>query len=167
MQVILAVIALLIGSSIGKMVEKTVKRVLHELEANAVLRKVVGAKVLLEEACSIAAKWLVYVMAVIIALKQLGIETLALNIFVGAIILFSTIALLLALRDAIPNAVGGLLIFHRGTLRKGDIIRLKDVEGRVHEISLLQTIVETKEGDMMYIPNSALVSELFWKKKAK
>lgn len=161
----LALMALFIGCIIGKMVEKTVKRMLHELEVNTVIKKIVGVRILVEEGCSISAKWIVYVMASIIALKQLGIETLALNILFGGIILFVVIALLLALRDAFPNAIGGIIIFKRGTIKKGDVIMVKDITGKVLEMSLLQTIVETKNGDIMYVPNAALVRELFQKKK--
>lgn len=164
-QLMLAFVILLIGCIIGKIVEKTVGSVLHGIEVNALLKKLAGTKILLEEALSKVTKWLVYIMTWIIALKQLGIETIVLNILFWSIILFCLIGALLGLRDFIPNALGGLLMYKKGILKKGEVIRVTDVEGRIKSITLVQTILETKNGDMIYIPNATLVKELFWKKK--
>ncbi|MBI4441087.1 mechanosensitive ion channel [Candidatus Woesearchaeota archaeon] len=163
-QLLMAFAVLLIGGIIGKLVEKTVGRTLHELELNILFRRMLGTKVMLEELLSGAAKWLIYVMTLLIALKQLGIENIVLYTLLGSILLFCLIGLLLGLRDFIPNAVSGLLLYKRGTITEGDIIKVKDIEGRVKSITLVQTILETKNKDSIYIPNAALVRE-FWKKK--
>lgn len=162
---LLALVILFIGGIIGKVTEKMIRRILHELELNLLLRKIIGAKVLLEEAISLGIKWLVYIMTVIIALKQLGIEIIVLNILFAGIVLFCTIGLLLGLRDFIPNAVGGLLLYKKKTIKQGDIIRINDIEGKIKEMTLVQTILETKNREMIYVPNAYLVKEYFWKKR--
>ncbi len=163
--ILMAVVILFIGGIIGKITEKTIQRILHELELNLLLRRFLGTKVLFEEAVSLGIKWLVYIMTMIIALKQLGIETIVLNILFAGIVLFCIVGILLGLRDFIPNAVSGLLLYKKKAIKQGDVIRVKDIEGKVKEMSLVQTILETKNKDIIYVPNACLVKEYFWKKK--
>ena len=162
---LLAVIILLIGGIIGKIFEKAMMRILHELEVNILIKRCVGYRVLVEEAISKAILWFVYITSFVIALSQLGIETLVLNILIGGIIIFVLIGVLLAVKDFIPNTIGGIVIRQRAAFKEGDSIKVKDIDGKVKSISLIQTILETKNGDMIYIPNATLVKELFWKKK--
>jgi len=162
---LLALVTFFIGGIIGKISEKTIRRILHEMELNLLLRRLLGGKILLEEAISLGIKWLVYIMTLIITLKQLGIETIVLNILFAGIVLFCVVGVLLGLRDFIPNAVSGMLLYKKRVIAVGDIICVKDIEGRVKKMTLVQTILETKNRDIIYVPNAYLVKEYFWKKR--
>ena len=51
--------------------------------------------------------------------------------------------------------VGGVAI-SLGVIQPGDLVTIQGVTGTVHDITWRQTVVRTRSGDMMVIPNSVL-----------
>jgi small conductance mechanosensitive channel len=62
----------------------------------------------------------------------------------------------LGIKDFIPNAVAGFFIQHKKELKVGQKIKIKGMQGTITEITLLETKIETKTGDVIFIPNSVL-----------
>jgi small-conductance mechanosensitive channel len=63
--------------------------------------------------------------------------------------------------------MSGIRIYRNGFFLEGDTIVMDNIEGKIVHISLLETHVETKNGDLINIPNSNFVKKNVTKKKAK
>ena len=128
---IAAVIILIVGFIIAGILSKLLRKVLRELETNKILKEQGGIKLPIEEFLSSGLKYVIYLVAVIMALSQLGLTTTTLQIILAAILVIIIIFIILAVKDFIPNAVSGFLIYQRNTIKKGDVIRIKNIEGKV------------------------------------
>tara|TARA_Y100000310_G_scaffold302635_1_gene340187 strand:- start:29140 stop:29679 length:540 start_codon:yes stop_codon:yes gene_type:complete len=160
-----AVVVLLIGFIVARILSKLTKRILNELEIDKVLKEQTNIKTPLEEFLSSTVKYLVYFIAVIIALNQLGLTTTVLQI-----ILFSLLAILvgfiiLAFKDFIPNIVAGFFIHQKAKIKPGDKIIVKDIQGQVIHVDLTETRIRTKKKDIVFVPNSLLMKNEITKLK--
>ncbi|MBS3108415.1 mechanosensitive ion channel [Candidatus Woesearchaeota archaeon] len=151
---IAAVIILIAGFILAGVLSKLLKKVLRELETNKILREQANVKLPVEEFLSAGLKFIIYLVAIIMALNQLGLTTTTLQIILGAILTVIIIFIILAFKDFIPNAVAGFLIYQKSMIKKGDLIRVKNIEGRVIHVDLLEIRVMTKNKDVVHIPNS-------------
>jgi small conductance mechanosensitive channel len=67
-----------------------------------------------------------------------------------------SIAVGLAFQDIFENYLAGLLILLRKPMRIGDDIECQDVSGRVEEISLRDSYIRKRSGELILVPNSFL-----------
>jgi len=165
-RLIAAIVVILIGFIVARVLSKLTKKGLHELEADKILREQAGVKVPLEEFLASLVKYLTYFAAVILALNQLGLTTVVLQIilFVALAILVGFIVL--AFKDFIPNITAGFFLHMKKMINEGDTIKFKTIEGKVLHINLVETKIQTKNKDIVYIPNSLLTKkEIIIKKK--
>jgi len=162
---IAALVILLLGIVIGRFVGKLIRRVLKEVEINKILKEEAGVKVPLEEVVSSIAKYLIYLIAVIFALDQIGLTTTILNIILGVFLLIIVVFIILAFKDFIPNLMSGLFIHQKRGLKDGDKIKVDGIEGKIEHISIIETRIKTKNGDIIFIPNSMLTKQKVIKKK--
>ncbi|MCC6747100.1 MAG: mechanosensitive ion channel [Deltaproteobacteria bacterium] len=63
----------------------------------------------------------------------------------------------LSMQDSLGNIFAGLSLQMEGSLSVGDWIRFGEIEGVVREIRWRATMIETRNGDSVLIPNSTLV----------
>jgi len=165
-KVVTAVLILLIGFIIGRVLGKLVQRFLHEIELNGILKKAAGIRISVEEIFGLFVTYFVYFIAVVMALNQIGLTTTVLNMISGGVIVILIISIVLGIKDFVPNILAGLFIHQKRFVKVGDTIKVKDVEGKIVYINLLETRVKNKEGDIIYFPNSMLTkSEVIKKKK--
>jgi small-conductance mechanosensitive channel len=108
-------------------------------------------------------RYTIYLLVVIMALSQLGISTEVLVIVTGAI--FATIGLtvVVGMRDVALNVVAGMHLLYERTLCVGDTIKVGDHEGIVEDIGYVKSIVKTKDGEYVVIPNSELMKRVIIK----
>lgn len=66
------------------------------------------------------------------------------------------VAISLGLKDTIANIIGGFGLMLGRVIQPGDLVTIQGVTGTVHDITWRQTVVRTRSGDMMVIPNSVL-----------
>ena len=154
---IVAVIILLIGFIIGRIVGRLLQKILKEVELNNIIKKAMHIKINVEEIISSFAVYFIYFITIIMALSQLGLTTTVLNMISAAIIIIIIISIFLGIRDFIPNLIAGIFIHRKGFVNEGDKIRVKDIEGRIVYINLLETRIKTKKGDVIYLPNTFLM----------
>ena len=57
------------------------------------------------------------------------------------------------------------LIFQKGLIKEGDIITVQGKEGKIKKITLVETLIETKDEEI-YVPNSILMKKEIIKKKS-
>jgi small conductance mechanosensitive channel len=166
-KLVVALIILLVGFIVGRIVSRVLSRILHEVELDNILEKA-GFRMPLEHTLSTVLSYLIYFIAVVMALNHIGLTTVALYIVVGGAVLLVIIATVLGIKDFIPNMIAGFFIYRKGMFTVGQRIIVKNLEGRVKKISIVETELETKQGDMIYVPNSLLVkSTLLVKKKVE
>lgn len=164
--VIGAVAVLLIGLIIGVIVKKLLKKILHELEIDKITARL-GKKYSVEKRISNLAAYLIYFFAVVWSLNQLGIAPIILYIIGGVILLLLGATFLLGIKDFIPNSIAGIVIYKKGYWKKGKMIKINGMEGKIEKLGLVGMEIKTKRGDKIYLPNSLLIKSKVWLKHSK
>ncbi len=164
-RLIAAVIILLIGFIIARILGNLTKKVLHELETNKILKEQAGVKIQVEEFSNAIVRYIIYFIAIIMALNQLGLTTTILSIILIILLVILVGFIILAFKDFIPNIVSGFVIHQREKIKPGDKIRVKDIEGEVIHVNLVETKIKTKKNDIVFIPNSILTKNEVMKLK--
>lgn len=158
-RIAVALLIILIGFIIGRLLGKVVQRVLHELEINRIMKKAAKLSFSLEKAIANFVKYFIYFIAIIMALNQIGIATTILYMLAGAIIIIVILSVFLGVKDFIPNFFAGMVIHRKKFINVGDTIRVKGLTGKVIHINLVETRIQTENGDIIYVPNSNLTNE--------
>ena len=166
-KLVVAVIVVLIGLVAGKLLGKFIHKLLHEIELNKLIKKSAGIKVSAEEIISSFVTYFIYFIFIVMALNQLGLTTVILHMISGAILIIIIISILLSIKDFMPNMFAGFFIHRKRFIKEGDIIQVDNTKGKVVHINLVETKIETKKGDIIYIPNSLLTKKTVVKIKKK
>lgn len=167
LKIAIAAIIVLLGFILGKLLGRLVKRALHEAEVDNILKKI-GLKLSLENALSILTRYFIYIISITMALNQLGVTTAVLQLILGGIIILIVLFAFIALKDFVPNAIAGFFIYRKQLIKKGDVIKVHNISGKVENVGLVETEVIIKSKDKLYIPNLNIIrSELLVKKKKK
>ncbi len=164
-RLIAALVILLVGYILGKFLGKLVKRILGELETNRILKEQAGVKVLVEEFFSKVTSYIVYFVAVIMALSQLGLSTFVLHSILVVILIIIVAFIILAVKDFIPNVMAGFFIHQKRMMNEGEKIKVDSVEGEIVHVGLVETKIKNKKGETVYVPNSILTKHIVRTKK--
>jgi len=141
-KVVTALIVLIVGLWIIKMVVNLVNRLMKSRDIDESLRP------FLISMLSIVLK----VMLFISAAGMIGIETTSFVAVLGA----AGLAVGLALQGTLQNFAGGVLILLFKPYRVGDLIEAQGHLGSVKEIQIFVTILLTPENKTVIIPNGAI-----------
>ena len=160
----IAILILLIGFILGKLVSRFVLRVLNELYLDKALKKTVGIKLSVSKLLSGFSAFIVYFVTIILFLNSLGLTTAILNAIAIGVILLVVISIALAVKDFAPNLVAGLAIHKKGRIKIGDQIEMQGISGKVVEVSLLDTQIRTSSRDVVFIPNATLMKNVLKKR---
>jgi len=164
---ITAIVILLVGFIIGKVLGRFIYKVLHNFELNIIMEKLVGVKISLEEIIETFITYFIYFITIVIVLQQIGIATTVLHMIAGGVIIIIILATFLGVKDFIPNAIGGFFIQSKKIIQVGETVKIKGMEGEILEVNLVETKLRTKEGDIIFIPNSAVTKTEIIKIKSK
>jgi len=160
-----ALLILILGVIFGNLAGKIIKKILHELELNRVLKEA-GLKISIEELTASFVKYIIYFIGIIWALSQLGLATTVLEILLIIILIILVIFIILAFKDFVPNITAGIFIHQKELFKKGDVIKVKHIQGKIIETNLIETRIKAKDGDIVIIPNAMITkSEIVKKKK--
>ncbi len=165
-KIIVAIVILLIGFIVGRIAGRLLHKILHEIELDKILKKA-GIKIALEDILSHFLTYFIYFITIIWALSELGLTTTILNMVSAAILIVIIVAVLLAVKDFIPNAFSGFFIYRKDLIKPGDRIKINGLEGKVKKISLVETEVETRKGDLILLPNSNVTKKAIIVKKRR
>lgn len=88
-------------------------------------------------------------LAVLIALGQMGVDVTSIITAVGA----ATITVGLALQDTLGNIASGVLLIFTHPFKEGDYLKVGSDEGTVTKISLFSTHINTVDNKTVVIPN--------------
>ncbi|HET7201748.1 MAG TPA: mechanosensitive ion channel family protein [Steroidobacteraceae bacterium] len=103
-----------------------------------------------------AVRLLVFLLFVLIALQNLGIDLLPLIAGLG----IAGAGIALALQGVLGNAAAGLTIIFTKPFRVGEYISIAGEEGVVHDISLFSTVLRHADLSIVVIPNRKIVGEI-------
>lgn len=157
-KIIVAAAIVLIGFIIGRIIWKISHMFLHEIELDKLLKKI-GLRTSFENLISNLARYIVYLIFMILALNELGITSTFFNVIIFAIAVFIAISLILAIKDFIPNFISGLMILSRSKPKKGDRVKGENLKGTVVDIGIIDIKVKTAKGDILHIPNISIIKK--------
>lgn len=132
-----------------KMINIISKRIKRRLENKHVDRTIV------EVTNSILRKGL-KIIALIVFLGYVGIDTAAVGSIIGAI----GVAIGLAVQGSLSNFAGGIVILVMRPFKLGDYIVAQDVEGTVEEIKTFYTTLVTADNKVVMSPNGTLANDI-------
>lgn len=132
-----------------KMINIISKRIKRRLENKHVDRTIV------EVTNSILRKGL-KIIALIVFLGYVGIDTAAVGSIIGAI----GVAIGLAVQGSLSNFAGGIVILVMRPFKLGDYIVAQDVEGTVEEIKAFYTTLVTADNKVVMLPNGTLANDI-------
>lgn len=143
-QLIVAVVILLVGSRIIKMLVKMVRRFLERGKVEAGVVSFLSSFV----------KYALYFVLVMVILSQFGVTTSSVIAVLGS----AGLTMGLALQGSLSNFAGGVLILLLKPFVVGDYIRdnASAEEGTVKEITIFYTKLLTIDNKMILIPNGSL-----------
>ncbi len=162
---VVAIVILLVGLIIGKILGRLLQKALSELEIDKIIKKATGMRIQLEELSSHGLSYLIYFIAVIMALKQVGIASEILNLMAIGLTVVILLSIFLGVKDFVPNAVAGVMIHHKKIVKEGDKVKVLDIAGKIEDIGLVDTKVRTKSGDIIHVPNSLFIKNIVEVKK--
>lgn len=115
-------------------------------------RRVVRAKIDNKELGQLVfriTRWVILILGTVLALDQVNFDVT--GFIAGLGVAGFTIGF--ALQDIAKNFISGLLLLYRQPFHLGDYVRISDFEGRVKEINVRDTVIETLDGELVIIPN--------------
>ncbi|MBU2640122.1 MAG: mechanosensitive ion channel [Nanoarchaeota archaeon] len=152
-----AIAILLVGVVLARFFSRFFSRILQEIHLNKILKNELGIKLPLEEFVSRFVLYIIYFVAIVMALNQLGLTTTILYIILLAILIIIIVLIILAFKDFMPNLTAGIYLYQKKIIKEGDIVDFMTVKGKVSKVELIETRIKTKEGDEIFIPNSLLL----------
>lgn len=161
---LIAAIIILVGFVVGRLLGRLVKQLLHEVGLDS-LTRTAGIKISVEGLIGAITTYSIYFIAVVMALDELGLNTLVFSLLAGGIIAIVLVSTLLAVKDFIPNLFAGFFLHRRSMLREGDWIKVDDLDCKVVKMDVVEAKLETRKGDVIFMPNSLLMKKKIFRKK--
>ncbi len=152
-KIVWAFVILIISLVLGKIAEKFIQRLLAEFKINEATEKFIKIPVKLDELIAGIVSKVIYIIGIILALNALSLTGIILNTIAIVVMILVIILIFLGLKDFIPNSFAGLILHAKRSIHEGDYVCVDRICGTVRSFELLQTRLETKNGDMIYIPN--------------
>ncbi|MDX1699829.1 MAG: mechanosensitive ion channel [Melioribacteraceae bacterium] len=144
-QVIEAVIILIVGLWIAKLITKGFNKALTNKGTDATLTKFFTAMVRIA----------LITFVVIAAIDQAGIETMSFVAVLGG----AGLAIGLALQGSLSNFASGVMLIIFKPIKVGDYIEGGGISGVVNEIGIFVTVLISPDNKVIYVPNTKLASD--------
>ncbi|MFM7637183.1 MAG: mechanosensitive ion channel family protein [Crocinitomicaceae bacterium] len=112
-------------------------------------------------------KYIIYLFAIIIWFKTLGIDLTILLTGSAALL----VGLGLGLQDVFKDIISGIVLLFEGNIRVGDIVEIngngsssknpgEHMVVKILKINIRTTEIETREGNILFIPNTRLTQDI-------
>lgn len=137
---IMAVIGILIVRILLALLQKTLERSRLEKAAHTLVRSL--------------ARIILYGLVCLAVASKLGIDVTGIIAFASVL----TLAISLAVQNALSNVVGGFTLLYTHPFSSGDFVEIAGQSGTVMEIGLTYTKLTTPDNKSICIPNSAITS---------
>lgn len=143
-QVLPALFLLLIGILCIRFAMQLVEKALEKSRLEKAVHKLITS----------TARILLYALLALIVASKLGIDVTG----IIALASVATLAISLALQNALANVFGGFVLLTTHPFHAGDFVEVAGQSGVVQEIGLTYTKLTTADNKLVSIPNSAVTS---------
>jgi len=99
-------------------------------------------------------QYVLWVIAILLGMESMGFQITVLLAGSAALL----VGIGLGLQEVFKDFVSGIILLFDGTIRVSDIIEVEGKVGRVREIRLRASEMETREGIIMIVPNSRFIT---------
>ena len=137
----MATVALVIGFFIAKFVRRIALKLIGKVSRNVTLNHLFATVIYV---CCLG-------IIFFTALSILNLDKAVTSILAGAGIL--GLALAFAFQDIAANFMSGIFMSFRKPLKVGDVVKINGYMGKVKEINLRDTVVQTFQGHLITLPN--------------
>jgi small conductance mechanosensitive channel len=141
---ILAILILIIGFWLAKVLAKTMRRIMRTSNVDEGLITFSASFV----------SMVVKVMVVVTAIAQLGVHMSSFVALLGA----AGLAIGLAFSGTLSNFAGGIMILVLKPFKVGDTILTQDEKGEVKEIQIFNTYLYTTDNKVIILPNGPVAN---------
>ena len=141
---ILAIIVLIVGLRLIKVVTKQVKKLAEKQEVDKTVSSFLSNIV----------SWLLKAVLIISVIQMFGVATTSFVALIGAM----GLAVGLALQGTLSNFAGGVLLLIFKPFKVGDVVEILGHAGTVKDIQLVATKVEGFDGKTHLCPNGAVMN---------
>jgi len=102
-------------------------------------------------------KYVIWILAILLSFQAVGIKLTLLLAGSAALL----VGLGLGLQQIFQDIMSGIAILFEGSLKVGDVVEIQDdIVGRVIEIGLRTSKIETRDNIVMVVPNSKFVTDI-------
>jgi len=140
-----AIAILIIGLWVAKQLKKVVIKLMHRGNVDPTLISFVSS----------LAHIALQVFVIIAALETLDVKTTSLIALLGA----AGLAVGLALQGSLSNFASGVLMIIFKPFRVGEVVEAGGVLGKVREIGIFTTVIDTLDNRKTIVPNSKLMAD--------
>lgn len=161
MKITSALITLIVGIILARVCSNFIKRLLEEIELDKLVKKV-GFVVPFGNYFYLGVRYLIYFGTLVLALRELGFSNKGLEMLFILVFALVIIFIILAFKDTLPSLVARFIFLGKYKLKKGDKIKVDNIEGIIQEIGLLETKIKHNE-EFIFIPNSILAKKVIKK----
>lgn len=98
--------------------------------------------------------YLVWCLFGFFVLKSLGMNLSNLAVIAGGL----SVGIGFGMQTIVNNFISGIILIFSRNLQVGDVVEVGGVVGRIKQINVRATVVETYDSAVIYVPNSAFVS---------
>ncbi len=146
LKVVAAILVLIIGKWIARKISKVLGLLLEKNKVDVTLVKFLSNIIY----------YTLFIVVIIAAAGQLGINTTSFLTIVGA----AGLAVGLALKDSLANFASGVMLILFRPFKVGDFVTAGGVTGKVQEISIFTTIINTVDNQRVIVPNGGITSDV-------
>lgn len=143
-KIALAIAILVIGRFVVQWLVKLLNKMMVRSQVDEILVNFI---------CSIA-KAVLFLLVIVAALDQLGVDTTSLIALIGA----AGLAVGLALQDSLQNFAAGVMMIVFRPFKLGDFIEAGGVVGVVEQISIFSITMKTGDNREIIVPNGQIYS---------
>lgn len=136
------ILLLIVAYLVAKLLERMVRRTAEKARLEATLSRFFGK----------LTKWLIMIFAFVAALSLFGFEMTSVAAVLGA----SALAIGLAFQGTLSNFAAGIMLLVFRPFKVGDAINVSGETGKVYEIDLFNTMLDTFDNQRIILPNSSV-----------
>jgi small-conductance mechanosensitive channel len=142
---IIAVVVFIVGVKLAKFAENLVSRGLRRRHVD------IGVRGSIER----FTRYVVVVVALFLALDTVGFKMSSLAAF-GAVLM---VGVGFGLQNITSNFISGIIILIERPVKSGDIVKVGDTTGRIVDVNVRSTLIQTRDDVAIIVPNSDFISQ--------
>ncbi|MCC2546352.1 mechanosensitive ion channel family protein [Hymenobacter sp. BT175] len=102
-------------------------------------------------------KWALILAGIVLAMEVIGLTAMVGGLLAGAGL--SAFIVGFALKDIAENFLAGVVLAFNRPFRIHDTVQIKDLVGKVEDLSLRTTLIKTFDGKHIFLPNAMVLRE--------